>query len=131
MKNPARKESVQSSAFCRHHSVVHVSAIMHILLGYRGTYIWGYVLSWHCSRQKISIKNERYLFSDGYLFTGFNGIWIRNDPYKSNFSNKRIEIQQVFVGHCVCLILRRLEQSGSLRIEKELTAVGSVARNCT
>ena len=30
----------------------------------------GYVLSGHCSQQQISVKNERYLFSEGYLFTG-------------------------------------------------------------
>ena len=41
MKNPPRKKSVQSGAFRRKHAVVHVSAIMHILPGYRGTYIWG------------------------------------------------------------------------------------------
>ena len=58
MKNPARKKSVQSSAFRRLHAVVHVSAIMHILPGYRGTYIWGYVLSGHCSRQQISVNTE-------------------------------------------------------------------------
>ena len=34
----------------------------------------GYVLSEHCSRQQISGKNEGYLFSEGYLFTGFYGI---------------------------------------------------------
>ena len=41
MKNPARKKSVQSGDFRRKHAVVHVSAIMHILPEYRGTYIWG------------------------------------------------------------------------------------------
>ena len=41
MKNPARKESLQHSAFRRQHAVVHVSAIMHILPGYRGTFIRG------------------------------------------------------------------------------------------
>ena len=70
MKNPARKKSGASR---RKHAVVHVSAIMHILPGYSGTYIWGYVLSGHCSRQQISGKNEGYLFSEGYLFTGFYG----------------------------------------------------------
>ena len=51
VKNPARKESVQSSTFRTQHAVVHVSAIMHILPGYRGTYNRGYVLSGHCNRQ--------------------------------------------------------------------------------
>ena len=72
-ENPARKRSVQPCSFGRKHAVVHVSAIMHILPGYRGTYIWGYVLSGHCSRQQISGKNEGYLFLEGYLCTGFYG----------------------------------------------------------
>ena len=38
MKNPARKKSVETSAFRRKHAVVHASAIVHILPGYRGTY---------------------------------------------------------------------------------------------
>ena len=51
-----------------------VSAIVDILPGNRGSYIWGYVLLGHCSRQQISEKkNEGYLFSEGYLFTGFYG----------------------------------------------------------
>ena len=39
-------------------------------------FFWGggYVLLGHCSRQQISEKNEGYLFSEGYLFTGFYGI---------------------------------------------------------
>ena len=40
VKNPATKKSLQSCAFRRKHAVVHVSAIMHILSGYRGTHIW-------------------------------------------------------------------------------------------
>ena len=41
------------------------------------TFIWGYhVLSGHFSRQQISVKNEGYLFSEGYLFTGLYDIWI-------------------------------------------------------
>ena len=40
-----------------------------------GVIIFGeYVLSGHCGRQQLSIKNEGYLFSEGYLFTGFYGI---------------------------------------------------------
>ena len=34
----------------------------------------GYVFSGHCSRQQISGKNEGYLLSEGYLFTGLYGI---------------------------------------------------------
>ena len=72
MKNPARKKSVQSGDFRRKHAVVHVSAIMHFQD--TGVLIFGgYVLSGHCSRQQISGKNEGYLFSEGYLFTGFYG----------------------------------------------------------
>ena len=67
VKNPARKTSVQSSAFRWKHAVVHVSAIIHIRLGYRGTYIWGYILSWHCSQQQISVKNEGVLIFGGVL----------------------------------------------------------------
>ena len=33
----------------------------------------GYVLLGHCRRKSISLKNEGYLFSEGYLFTGFYG----------------------------------------------------------
>ena len=33
----------------------------------------GNVLSGHYSRQQTSGKNEGYLFSEGYLFTGFYG----------------------------------------------------------
>ena len=55
VKNPARKKSVQASAFRRKPAVVHVSAIMHIPPGYRVLYL-GYVLSGHCSRQQISEK---------------------------------------------------------------------------
>ena len=73
-QNPARKESVQSSAFRTQDAVVHVSAIMYILPGYRGTYIWGYVLSGHCNQQQISVKTEGVLIFGGYLFTGFYGI---------------------------------------------------------
>ena len=52
---------------------MHVSAIVDILPGYRGTYIGGYVLSGHCSRQQMSVKNEGCLFSEGYIFTGVYG----------------------------------------------------------
>ena len=69
-ENPARKKSVQSSAFRRIHAVVHDSAIMHILPRYRGTYIWGYVLSGHCSRQQISVKTEGVLIFGGVLIYG-------------------------------------------------------------
>ena len=70
MKNPARKKSVQSGDFRRKHAVVHVSAIMHILPGYRGTYIWG-VCTFGALQPTANFKG--YLFSEGYLFTGFYG----------------------------------------------------------
>ena len=36
-----------------------------------------YVLSGHCSRQQISVKNEGVLiFGVTYLFTGFYGIFV-------------------------------------------------------
>ena len=57
--------------FRTQHAVVHVSAIMHILPGYRGTYIrgggGGYVLSGHCNRQQISVKTEGVLIFGGVL----------------------------------------------------------------
>ena len=41
---------------------------------YTGVLIFGgYVLSGHCNQQQISVKTEGYLFSEGYLFTGFYG----------------------------------------------------------
>ena len=40
-KSPAKKKSVQSCVFRRQCAVVHVSAIVDILPGYRGTYIRG------------------------------------------------------------------------------------------
>ena len=79
MKNTARKASVQSSAFRRQHAVVHViSAVMHILPGYRGTYIrgggGGMYFRGIAADSKFQSKMKRYLFSEGYLFTGFYGI---------------------------------------------------------
>ena len=77
-EKPARKKSVQSCAFRRKHAVVHVSAIMHVLpLLFQDTGVLifgGYVFSGHCSRQQVSGKMKGYLFSEGYLFTGFYGI---------------------------------------------------------
>ena len=35
------KKSIRSSAFCRRYAAVHVSASIHALPGYWGTYIWG------------------------------------------------------------------------------------------
>ena len=70
MKNPARKESVQSSAFRRKHAVVHVSVIMHILPGYRVLKFGGYVLSGYCNRQQISVKTEGVLIFGGVLIYG-------------------------------------------------------------
>ena len=57
---------------------MHVSAIVDILPRHRvlifgGGGGGGYVLSGHCSGQQISVNNEGYLFSEGYLFTGFYG----------------------------------------------------------
>ena len=70
---------------------MHVSAIVDILRGYRGTYIWGvctlrprgrggYVLCGmyfaggggyvHCGRQQISVKNEEVLIFGGVLIYG-------------------------------------------------------------
>ena len=77
---------IQRRKFRRQHAFVHVSAIMHSLPEYRSTYIrggGGYVLSGHCSRQQISVKNEGYLFSEGFLFTGFYGSSFKLSERKS------------------------------------------------
>ena len=64
-------ENLKSSAFRRKHAVVHVSAIGHILPGYRGTYL-GYVLSGYCSRQQISgEKMKGTYFRRGTYLRGF------------------------------------------------------------
>ena len=77
MKNTARKASVQSSAFRRQHAFVHVSAIMHILPGYRGTYIrgrgGGMYFRGIAADSKFQSKMKGHLFLEGYLFTGFYG----------------------------------------------------------
>ena len=49
---------------------VHTSRIQGYLYSGGG----GYELSGHCNQQQISVKTEGYLFSEGYLFTGFYGI---------------------------------------------------------
>ena len=72
MKNPARKKSVQSGDFRRKHAVVHVSAIMHILPGYRVLIFGGYFRG-IAADSKFQEKMKGYLFSEGYLFTGFYG----------------------------------------------------------
>ena len=54
-----------SACFC---SYAHTSRIQGYFTGYLGVWTLG-----HCSRQQISAKNEGYLFSEGYLFTGFYG----------------------------------------------------------
>ena len=56
---------------------MHVSAIVdiHVLPGYRGTYIWG-VCAFGALGPTANFckKMKGYLFSEGYLFTGFYGI---------------------------------------------------------
>ena len=115
-QNPARKKSLQSCAFRKHCAVMHVSAIVDVLPGYRGTFFWGgggHVLSGHCSRQQISVKNEGYLFSEGYLFTGFYAIssssiscrtiWGRGEEWRVQ---KVLEIGQSNVLHdCASLYI--------------------------
>ena len=83
MKDPARKKSVQSGDFRRKHAVVHISVIMHILPGYSGTYIWGggggMYFRGIAADSKFQEKMKGYLFSEGYLFTGFYGISATDD----------------------------------------------------
>ena len=52
-----------------------------------------YVLSGHCSQQQISVKNQGYLFSEGYLFTGFYGVFVEGGGAM---------VRNVFFCLCVC-----------------------------
>ena len=70
MKNTARKASIQSSAFRRQHAVVHVSAIMHILPGYRGTYIRGVCTFGALQPTANFSQNEGVLIFGGVLIYG-------------------------------------------------------------
>ena len=59
---------------------MHVSAIMYILPGYRGTYHFGgYVLSGHCNQQQISVKTEGVLIFGGVLIYGLLKCEGRNE----------------------------------------------------
>ena len=65
---------------------------MHTLPGYRGTYIRGYVLSGHCNQQQISVKLKGYLFSEGYLFTGFYGSFgVNRGLFEGVFSDHKTQ----------------------------------------
>ena len=79
--------------------VVHVSTIMDILPGYRGTYIYifflgggGYVLSGHCSRQQISVIYERVLIL-GFTFFFLN----RKEKSQKDFSGWRPAIAFLYL----------------------------------
>ena len=77
MKNPARKKSVQSGDFRRKHAVVHVSAIMHILPGYRGTYIWGGMyFRGIAAGSKFQEKMKGTYFRRGTYLRGFTVFWL-------------------------------------------------------
>ena len=69
-------ENLKSSAFRRKHAVVHVLAIVHILPGYRGTYLGVCTFGVLQPTANFKGKNEGYLFSEGYLFTGFYGNFL-------------------------------------------------------
>ena len=69
------KEGVCSiRCFRRQKAFVHVSAIMHLRPGHRGTCIWGGGVCTFGALQptaNFGKKMKEYLFSEGYLFTGF------------------------------------------------------------
>ena len=74
-QTPSKKKSVRSSPYRRLHAVAYVSAYLHVphvkhgtrfyiffFLG-GGLYLWGIA----ARQQQISVKNEGYLISEGYL----------------------------------------------------------------
>ena len=76
----------------------------------------GYVLSGHCGRQQISEKNEGYLFSEGYLFTGFYGnlkaqshLPTPNPPPPQKKKNNGTKLMKTLIntvnpGYFVCIL---------------------------
>ena len=59
-QNAFRKKIVRSCAYHRLHTMVHVSASIYIVPGYRGTFISGYARSGHCNLRHISVKMKGY-----------------------------------------------------------------------
>ena len=55
----------------------------------------GYVLSGHCSRRQISVNNEGYLFSKGYLLTGFYSNIFTNVKSITNRTQSRSYFSEV------------------------------------
>ena len=89
MKNPARKESVQSCAFRTQHAVVHVSGIMHILPGYRGTYNRA-VYTFGALQPTVNFsKNWRVLIFGGVLIYGVLRYFF--SPSLSDKKNNMVE----------------------------------------
>ena len=68
----------------------------------------GYVLSGHCNQQQISVKTEGYLFSEGYLFTGFYGIIVVGFVVVDDVVVLYVTINRrvlVVFGHLSCFLL--------------------------
>ena len=80
MKNPESKNSVQSvlsvdnTLLCMFQQLCTFQHTVVLIFGVN-------VLSEHCSRQQISVKNEGVLIFGGYLFTGFYGIFVEGGQY--------------------------------------------------
>ena len=109
----SKEEVCSTLCFLRKRAVVHGSAIMHILPGYRGTYIWGHVFSEYCRRQQISRKNEGYLFSEGYLFTGFYGI-INDHQFQSMLHpSNEMPLRFFFFFYTMNYFFNKIEQVGA------------------
>ena len=78
---------------------MHVSAIVDILPGNRGTYIYifgGYVLLGHCSRQQISEKMKGTYFRRGTYLRGFTatGLWLATLTLRLMINKYRITNQR-------------------------------------
>ena len=83
-----RKKTVRSGAFRRKHAVVHVSAIMHILPGYRGTYILG-VCTFGALQQTANFRKKwrGTYFRRGTYLRGFTVILLCFQKQKPKFAN--------------------------------------------
>ena len=95
------KEGVCSiQCFCTQHAVVHVSVIMHILPGYRGTYIWGVCTFGVLQPTANFSKNWRVLIFGGVLIYGV----LR---YLDRIAEKQVHAYQGHVPVCACVRARK------------------------
>ena len=70
MKNPARKESVQSSASAHNTLLCMFQRLCTYFQDTRVLIFGGYVLLGHCNQQQISVKTEGVLIFGGVLIYG-------------------------------------------------------------